>query len=402
MSGAADSARTADSASGGPATSSGESTSPSAARKKSSSAARKKSRAYRVGAALLGVVVVVFIFVGVIPQFASYHGAWAAIARMSPAWLVAIVIAAVVNQLAPVWPFQAVLPHLRFWHGFMEIEASTTVATTVPAGGALALGLTYRMFDSFGFSNVAVSAAVVTTGVWNLGFKLGLPIVAVVLMAVTGHGTGRAVGAALAGVLLFAVSGTVLRLIFRDESGARWAGRLGDRILNWVLHFAHKSESHRVEHAALHFREQAHDVVHARGWLLTAAVAASQVAVFVLVVFCVRSVGIPASKVSFLAVLLSFAIARLVGALPITPGGLGSVDAAFTGVLISFGATASRALAADIVWRAATYFPPIFIGIVTYLVWKRAVTKGTYENDPDIRPSAVPLTDEASVAKTQA
>jgi putative heme transporter len=202
----------------------------------------------------------------------------------------------------------------------MQIETSTTVATTVPAGGALALGLTYRMFDSFGFSNVAISTAVVTTGVWNLGFKLGLPIVAVALMAVTGHSAGRVVGVALAGVLLFAVSGTVLRLIFRDEASARWAGRLGDRILNWVLHFARKSESHRVEHAALHFREQTRDIVHERGWPLTAAVLASQFAVFVLVVFCVRAVGIPASKVSFLAVLVSFAIARLAGALPITPG----------------------------------------------------------------------------------
>jgi putative heme transporter len=377
---AVDSARAADA--GGPAADTGGSASPLAV--------TKKSRAYQVGAALLGVVVIVFIFVGVIPQFASYHGAWTAIAKISPAWLTAIAVAAAVNQLVPVWPFQAVLPHLRFWHGFMQTETSTTVATTVPAGGALALGLTYRMFDSFGFSNVAVSTAVVTTGVWNLGFKLGLPIVVVVLTAVTGHSSGRAVGAALAGMLLFAVSGTVLRLIFRDESSVRWAGRLGDRILNWVLHFAGKSESHRVEHAALHFREHTHDIVRERGWLLTAAVLASQFAVFVLVVFCVRAVGIPASKVSFLAVLLSFAIARLAGALPITPGGLGSVDAAFTGMLIAFGATASHALAADLVWRAATYFPPIVIGIVTYLVWKRGLAKGTYKNDPDIRPSAVP------------
>jgi hypothetical protein len=54
---------------------------------------------------------------------------------MSPAWWVAIAAAAVINQLAPVWPFQAVLPHLRFRHGFMQTETSTTVATTVPRAG---------------------------------------------------------------------------------------------------------------------------------------------------------------------------------------------------------------------------------------------------------------------------
>src|SRR5262249_59065187 len=94
-----------------------------------------------------------------------------------------------------------------------------------------------------------------------------------------------------------------------------------------------------------------------RGWLLTAAVPASQLAVFVLVLFCVRAVGIPASKVSFLEVLLSFSVARLVGAIPVTPGGLGTVDAAFIGMLTAFGASSSAALAADLMWRVVTRFP---------------------------------------------
>jgi hypothetical protein len=160
---------------------------------------------------------------------------------MSLGWWVAIAAAAVINLGAGVWGFQAALPRLRYRHGFMEMQASTAVATTVPAGGALALGLTYRMFGSFGFSNVAISTAVVTTGVWNLGAKFGLPIAAVA---------------------------------------------------------------------------QTIDIVHKRGWLLTGAVLASQFAVFVLVLFCVRAAGIPASAVSFLAVLLSFSIARLAGPSP--------------------------------------------------------------------------------------
>ena len=140
----------------------------------------------------------------------------------------------------------------------------------------------------------------------------------------------------------------------------------------------------------LHFRDQTNDMVHQRGWLLTGTVLASQLAVFILVFCCVRAVGIPASQVSFLEVLLSFAVARLAGAIPVTPGGMGAVDAAFIGMLTAFGATSNDALAADMVWRATTYFPPIFIGIVTYLIWKRGLAKGTYANDPDVTLSAVP------------
>jgi len=170
--------------------------------------------------------------------------------------------------------------------------------------------------------------------------------VAVVLVAVTGQNTGGAVGAALAGVVVIAVCGVTLWLVFRNADSARWVGRLGDRILNWLLHFFGKPKSGRVERAVLHFRGQTNDMVHQRGWLLTAAVLASQLAVFVLVLFCTRAVGIPAGQVSFLAVLLSFAVARLAGA--------------------------------------------IVIGIVTYLLWKRGLARGTYEKDPDVRPSAVP------------
>jgi uncharacterized protein (TIRG00374 family) len=351
---------------------------------------KKKSRWRRIAGGLVSLALILFIFLGVIPQFASYQDAWTAIQAMSPGWWVAIGVAAILNQMSFVWPYQAVLPHLRFWHGFLETQSSTAISETVPAGGAVAIGLTFRMFGSFGFSNVAISTAVATTGIWNLAFKFGLPIIAVVLVAVTGQNTGGAVGVALLGVLIIAVSGVVLWLVFHSPASARWVGRLGDRILNWVLHFFRQPKSDRVERAVLHFRDQTNDMVHQRGWLLTGAVLASQLAVFVLVFCCVRAVGIPAGKVSFLEVLLSFAVARLAGAIPVTPGGLGTVDAAFIGMLTAFGATSDDALAADLVWRATTYFPPIFIGIVTYLIWKRGLATGRYAKDPDVTPQPVP------------
>ena len=339
----------------------------------------------------LGLVVsvglIVVIFVGVIPQFASYADAWTAIQSMSTAWLVALIVAAAVNQISYVWPYQAVLVHLRYRHGFFETQTSSAISNTVPAGGAVAIGMTFRMFGSFGFSNVAVSTAVGTTGVWILAFKLGLPIVAVVLVVLAGQSTAGTVGAALLGVLVIAVFGLVLWLVFRSDASAHRLGRGGDRALNWVLHFRHKPASGRLERAVLDFRDQANQTVHERGWRLTGTVLASQTTVLVLVFLCVRSVGITASQVSFLEVLLSIAIARLVGVIPLTPGGLGTIDAAFIGMLTAFGANSSLALAADMMWRATTYFPPIFIGLVTYAIWKRGVAKGTYATSPDAKPS---------------
>jgi uncharacterized protein (TIRG00374 family) len=340
--------------------------------------------------ALLSLALILFIFLGVIPQFASYRTAWMAIQNVSAGWWAAILLAAAVNEVSFAWPYQAALRHLRFWHGFMETQTATAISNTVPAGGAVALGMTFRMFGSFLFSSVAITAAVFTTGLWNMAFKLGLPIVAVVLVAVTGQSVAAAAGVALLGGLSLVVAGVALWLVFRSAASAHWVGRLGDRVANWVLHLFHQPSSDRFERSVLRFRDQTDEVVHERGGRLTAAVLASQVAVFVVLLLSVRAVGIPASQVGFLEVLLSFAVARLASAIPVVPGGLGVYDAILIGMLTAFGATSDAALAADMVWRATTYFPPIFIGVVTYVVWRRGMAKGRYGCQPGVGSSPAP------------
>jgi uncharacterized protein (TIRG00374 family) len=331
---------------------------------------------------LFSVGLIVLIFVGVIPKFASYQQAWVAIQAMSRGWWIAIVIAATVNQLSFVWPYQAVLVGLRFGHGFEETQTTTAISDTVPAGGAIAIGMTFRMFGSFGFSNVAITTAVVTTGIWNLAVKLGLPIVALVLLTAAGQNAAGSVGAAVFGVVVIGVAALVVWLVYRTDASARKIGRLGDRIVNWARHFAGKAPTDSIERAVLRFREQTNDIVRQRGWRLSATVVASQFALFVLVAICVRAVGISSGQVTLLEVLWAFAVARLVSTVPITPGALGTEDAALIAVLTAAGANSDSALAADLVWRATTVLPPIFIGVVTYLIWRRGEAKKSVSAQP--------------------
>ena len=68
--------------------------------------------------------------------------------------------------------------------------------------------------------------------------------------------------------------------------------------------------------------------------------------------------------------LAAFSFARVASFIPITPGGLGTVDAALAALLTGYGATSSQALAADLVWRAATYVPQVLLGSLTFLWWR--------------------------------
>lgn len=336
----------------------------------------------------VSLVVLALMLVGVIPKFASYSGAWSRTVNLDTWRWLAIAAIAVVGQISGVWPYLAALPGLRFRHGFVQIETTSAISSTVPAGGAVAIRMTYKMFSSFGFSDVAISSAVVTTGIWNMAAKFGLPIAAVALLAMTGHPTGAVVGAAIGGVIAFIGAGVALWLV-QSEPNARWIGRLADRVVNWLLHFFHKPAANRIEHSLLRFRGQTVDTVHSRGWRLTGTTLASQLVALLLVLVIVWAVGITSREVTFAAVLTSFASARLAGAVPVTPGGLGTIDATFIAMLTTFGAKSTQALAADLVWRLTTYFLPIFLGVVTYVIWIRWMERSVATAPADRRNSSL-------------
>jgi lysylphosphatidylglycerol synthase-like protein len=71
-------------------------------------------------------------------------------------------------------------------------------------------------------------------------------------------------------------------------------------------------------------------------------------------------------------VLAVFAFARLVTAIPITPGGAGLVEAALIGGLIGAGGDKSQVAAAVLIYRALTWALPILVGIGCYLWWRRS------------------------------
>ena len=327
------------------------------------------------------LALLILIFVGVIPRLASYTGAWTRVTRLDTWSWVAIAAAAVVNQISGVWPYQAAMPGLRFTDGLVQIETATAIASAVPAGGAVAIGMSYTMFSSFGFTDVAISTGVITTGIWNIGAKLALPLVAVALLALTGSVTTRVGEAALFGVGAIVVAGTALWLALRSESSAHRLGQAADRVVNWVLHFFKRPAADRVERSLVHFGAHTVHIVRRRAWLLTGASLANQIAGFLLVLIIVRAIGITPGQVTAEAVFTSFAVSRLAGAIPVTPGGLGTSDAAFITTMAAFGSNSSHALTADLVWRLTTYVLPMLGGIVTYLIWLRWQSRSRHARD---------------------
>ncbi len=292
---------------------------------------------------------------------------------MTAPWIVALMIACVVNILVYVWPFLVAIPGLRYWPGFMVRQTSYAISNGIPAvGGAIGLGVQYSMLESYDIGSAPAAAGIAINSVWNLIATLALPVLAVLLLVATGQSESQYVLAATIGVAAIVIGGIALKLILRSDAEAPRIGDVTERITNAVLRVIHKHLDLHLGDALVRFRGSTVDVIRARWAMLTVSNFAMQFTSFMILFIALRGVeaGEP-NPTTFAQAFAAFALGRLGSFIPVTPGGLGTVDAAITGILTAFGANSSDALAADLVWRALTYVPQMVIGVITFLIWRR-------------------------------
>jgi uncharacterized membrane protein YbhN (UPF0104 family) len=69
-------------------------------------------------------------------------------------------------------------------------------------------------------------------------------------------------------------------------------------------------------------------------------------------------------------VLLAYAVAGLLALIPITPGGLGIVEAGLSALLILAGVPGVDAVVATLAYRVISYWLPILVGPFAYLAFR--------------------------------
>ncbi|MEX0768751.1 MAG: lysylphosphatidylglycerol synthase transmembrane domain-containing protein [Microthrixaceae bacterium] len=330
-----------------------------------------KDRRNRVIAAIVTLVVLVIVFAGILPKFGNYAEAWDLIKDMSVAQLAVLGTSVIFSILVYVFPFQVSLPGLRYWPAFMIRQTSFTISNAVPAGGAVGLGVQYGMLAQAGFSGASATAAIGITSVFNLMVTLALPVLGVLaLLFVTTPTTSQIVGA-VAGLGAIVVMVGFFAAVLRSEENARKLGNKADLLIASLADRFHKTAPSSITEQLIAFRSSTVDVVTERWALLTGTNFAQQFAQFGVLLVSLRIIQTGEStEIAVAAAFAAFALARLAAFIPVTPGGLGTVDAALTGLLVAFGVSNTDALAATLLWRAASWIPQVLLGVVTFLIWR--------------------------------
>src|SRR5271154_1959564 len=137
-----------------------------------------------------------------------------------------LVIAAAAASMATTWIMICqVLPSIRLREAAVVNLGSNAVANTLPAGGALAMGVSWAMLSSWGVSTADYVLYTLVSGIWNVFARLGLPILALLILVTAIRPGAGLIAAAGAGLVLIAAAAAGLGLLLRSESFALRAGR---------------------------------------------------------------------------------------------------------------------------------------------------------------------------------
>lgn len=334
--------------------------------------AEKKKRSGWKRWAMIGVSVAVIAatFVFFLPRIADYAQVWDVVQGLSWEWIVALLAAAALNIVtcAPEW--MAALPGLSYMQGSRVTLASTAVSIVAPGGAAGGMATSFGMLKVWGFEGRPVGLAVAVTSIWNQLVILGVPVVAVAALAVEGDRNRTVELVALAALVLFCaiVAGFAVGL-----SDARLTRRIGDkaaRLANWGKRLLHKAPVAWNGEGFVRYREETIGLVRKRWWYLTLATLANHLSLFVLLVACVRAVGVPRAEITLVEVFAAWAISRVLGSIAPTPGGLGFVELGLTGTLVAFGATDAEAVAATLMYRFLKDVPTLGLGLLAAATFK--------------------------------
>jgi uncharacterized membrane protein YbhN (UPF0104 family) len=304
----------------------------------------------------------------VAPSLLAVFASWPDVRDLDPLLLQFIVIAQL-GAFACFWQILRIALGTRRWLPVMTSQlASNAAARIVPGGGATGNAVQYAMLVDAGLPKQRVASGLTAASLLTTGIVLALPALAV--PAILGgspidDNLARAAWAGVAAAVLLGSAGAVL--LFADRP-LRESGRALQAARNRLPILRRRPPLEDLPERLLLERDFVRSVLSSRWPGALAATLGRWAFDYGSLLLALVAVGARPAPV---AVLLAFCTAQALSLIPLTPGGLGFVEAGLTGTLALAGVSASDALVATLAYRIAAYWFPIPFGAAAYLVHRR-------------------------------
>jgi uncharacterized protein (TIRG00374 family) len=345
---------------------------------------RRRARPISLVARVLAFAAV-FHFL-VLPQIGGTRRALGLLADLDP---VLLVVAVGLEGLALVAYGQlsrSLLPHDSRpspWHMFRIVLASLSVNHVVPGGAAAGGVLQYRLLTRAGVDPAQASFAMATQSLGSaLVLNLLLWVGLLVSIPATGFQPLYATAAAVGAVLLAVAAGAVLALTRGRDASLRWICRVADRIPRLDPDRITAGFVRAAEHLST-FTARPHLAAKAVGWAAANWLLDMAVVWVFLDAFGFRS--------SLAGLLVAYGLANVLAAIPLSPGGLGIVEATLIVTLVAFGAPRAAASLGVATYRLVQFWLPIPVGAAAWASLAGTRRRGAIEAMTDeARAAAAP------------
>jgi uncharacterized protein (TIRG00374 family) len=332
----------------------------------------------RAATVLVAGLAIYLVFPAITEVFAS----WPRLSTLNPWWLIAAVIAQAAHFTCT-FALQRLALRTKAWFPVVTSTlASNAITLIMPGGAAVGAAVQFRMLAATGEDTSSTVGGLAAFSLLGVGGILALPAFALPVILVGTPVSRGLVNAAILGAIGFVAFAAFGAVLLAYDAPLRWAGRTAQRLRNWVLRKRPPLEG--LDQTLLSERNEIRAVL-GRQWWQALLLSAGRLAFdYLTLLFALRATG---SHPRPSLVLVAYAIAGLLGMIPLTPGGLGIVEAGLTGLLVLADVNSSQAVLATLTYRIASYWVPLLAGPIAYGLFR-------------IRYRSRPASPQASAAPT--
>jgi len=329
---------------------------------------------------LLALFLAAVVLYGVAPAVLEVLGAYKRLTDVDPGWWIAVIA----TSAAGIWcmcALQRLVLQRPPWFPTVSSQlAGTAFSKVVPGGAAAAAALQAQMLVKAGVPATTIGTGLTAGGLVLLAALAGLPLLALPAVLLGRHIPNGLLQTAAVGLAVFLILFAVGALLLFNDSVLRTLAR----VLGALQHLLRRRQAASDELSKRVFAER--DLLRqllGGSWPQAVATAAGR---WIFDFLCLYSALLAvSSRPPMYVALLAYSAAQLLGQLPLTPGGLGVVEAGLTGTLALAGVAAAPAALAVLAYRLVAYWLPLPIGLIAW-VWHRH-RYGTTDVTPSARLS---------------
>ncbi len=283
-------------------------------------------------------------------------------------WWFPVMLLAISLSFASAWALTRIAVPTLSWLAAATSQLASNAASRVFPGGPMVGGALYfRMLAGAGVKQGEAAAALAAYSLISYLVLFALPAVAAVFAAFAAPVPEGLVPVAVASLVLAVLIFVAAALAVRFNAPLRLAARAADWALRRAGRLIGREWSAHPE-AVLVQRDAIVDAIGPRWVKALGAATANWIFDYLTLVAALYAVG---ARPRLSLVLLAFASAAVLGMIPITPGGLGFVEAGLATLLTIAGVRAGDALVATLAYRLFQFWLPIPAGGIAYLVHRR-------------------------------